>query len=156
MFGCNGISDPASWNEVFHYYWDTKLSCPRQRTPKGDSERHYMYCNWVWLFLSESKSKSDPKRLESGLESKAWFRFAHHYSVCNVAFPESSFLTDVTEVKRGPYIGLSIRVKTLNLHFQLTPNEDVTNDVPILTRQNGKISRWTKSNMVRWNLKDLQ
>ncbi len=25
MFGCDGISDHASWNEVFHY-WDTKLS----------------------------------------------------------------------------------------------------------------------------------
>ncbi len=29
MFGCDGISDHASWNEVFHY-WDTKLSCPGQ------------------------------------------------------------------------------------------------------------------------------
>ncbi len=27
MFGCDGISDHASWNEVFHY-WDTKLSRP--------------------------------------------------------------------------------------------------------------------------------
>ncbi len=26
MFSCDGISDHASWNEVFHY-WDTKLSC---------------------------------------------------------------------------------------------------------------------------------
>ncbi len=26
MFGCDGISDHASWNEVFHYR-DTKLSC---------------------------------------------------------------------------------------------------------------------------------
>ncbi len=26
MFGCDGISDHASWNEVFHYK-DTKLSC---------------------------------------------------------------------------------------------------------------------------------
>ncbi len=25
MFGCDGISDHASWNEVFHY-WDIKLS----------------------------------------------------------------------------------------------------------------------------------
>ncbi len=25
MFGCDGISDHASWNEVFHY-WDTNLS----------------------------------------------------------------------------------------------------------------------------------
>ncbi len=25
MFGCDGISDHASWNEAFHY-WDTKLS----------------------------------------------------------------------------------------------------------------------------------
>ncbi len=25
MFGCDGISDHASWNEVFHY-WDAKLS----------------------------------------------------------------------------------------------------------------------------------
>ncbi len=26
MFSCDGMSDHASWNEVFHY-WDTKLSC---------------------------------------------------------------------------------------------------------------------------------
>ncbi len=26
MFGWDGISDHANWNEVFHY-WDTKLSC---------------------------------------------------------------------------------------------------------------------------------
>ncbi len=26
MFGGDGISDHASWNEVFNY-WDTKLSC---------------------------------------------------------------------------------------------------------------------------------
>ncbi len=25
MLSCDGISDHASWNEVFHY-WDTKLS----------------------------------------------------------------------------------------------------------------------------------
>ncbi len=28
MFGCDGISDHANWNEVFHYK-DTKLSCMR-------------------------------------------------------------------------------------------------------------------------------
>ncbi len=31
MFGCDGISDHASWNEVFHYR-DTKLSCARARS----------------------------------------------------------------------------------------------------------------------------
>ena len=27
VFSCDGMSDHASWNEVFHY-WDTELSCP--------------------------------------------------------------------------------------------------------------------------------
>ncbi len=30
MFGCDGISDNASWNEVF-YWWDIKLSCDWQK-----------------------------------------------------------------------------------------------------------------------------
>ncbi len=32
MLGCDGISDHASWNEVFHY-WDTKLSCLTMNGP---------------------------------------------------------------------------------------------------------------------------
>ncbi len=31
MFGCDGISDHGSWNEVFHYR-DTKLSCTKSRS----------------------------------------------------------------------------------------------------------------------------
>ncbi len=34
MFGCNGISDHACWNEVFHY-WETKLSCIVATMPHG-------------------------------------------------------------------------------------------------------------------------
>ena len=35
MFGCDGISDHACWNEVFHY-WDTKLSWVGENpTPYG-------------------------------------------------------------------------------------------------------------------------
>ncbi len=34
MFGCDDISDHASWNEVFHY-WDTKLSCKKKSKKKN-------------------------------------------------------------------------------------------------------------------------
>ncbi len=36
MFGWDGISDHASWNEVF-YYWDTKLAC-------GNIQRQLKLC----------------------------------------------------------------------------------------------------------------
>ncbi len=51
MFGCDGISDHASWNEVFHYR-DTKLSCTEfdvtcfmhfLYSPSGDQQKCFHY-----------------------------------------------------------------------------------------------------------------
>ena len=38
MFSCDGISDHASWNEVFHY-WDTKFSCTREYQIRNENHK---------------------------------------------------------------------------------------------------------------------
>ncbi len=56
MFCCDGISDHASWNEVFHY-WDTKLSCLHLWS------RTFVLCiRWI-----------DPKVHSNNINSAQWF-----------------------------------------------------------------------------------
>ncbi len=52
MFGCDGISDHASWNEIFHY-WDTKLSCT------GQIWRWHVKCKTVLIWKVANFTEKD-------------------------------------------------------------------------------------------------
>ena len=63
MFSCDGISDHASWNEVFHY-WDTKFSwkCEQRALPHHPMPFVcvFWWCNaWeICLILCKQRDKS--------------------------------------------------------------------------------------------------
>ncbi len=61
MFGCDGISDHASWNEVFHYR-DTKLSCIQVLPPANayiKSAHAYIHFAKFSVLTIKSKYKAN-------------------------------------------------------------------------------------------------
>ncbi len=59
MFGCDGISDHASWNEVFHY-WDTKLS--------------WWYVRWIPNGKSQSNVHNKSKAIQQAVMDWFWYK----------------------------------------------------------------------------------